>query len=264
MATRVDAVPVETPKPPVDDLVRVYVWQWPVRIVHWTIFFCITALSITGMYMHFPYLEAHSPNAWTMGTMRFIHEVFGFVLLAALILRIYWFFAGNRYSRWLSYLPLTKQQHKRLESTISYYGLIRRMPMPEVGHNPLAAVFYLGVYFAIAVECVTGLTLYATVSHDHFASFLTGWLSHSVSIQYVRFTHYFIMFLLIGFFVHHLYSALINAFDLKNGIMGSIFSGWKFMQRSVVEEEMCAEREARKAKRERREQRRARRTNGSA
>lgn len=136
--------------------------------------------------------------------------------------------------------------------------------MPEVGHNPLAAVFYLGVYFAIAVECVTGLTLYAVVSHDHFASFLTGWLSHSVSIQYVRFTHYFIMFLLIGFFVHHLYSALINAFDLKNGIMGSIFSGWKFMQRSVVEEEMCAEREARKAKRERREQRRARRTNGSA
>lgn len=264
MATHVDAVPAEAAKKPVDDLVRVYVWQRPVRIVHWTIFFCITGLSITGIYMHMPYLEAHSPEAWTMGTMRFAHEILGFTLLSALILRIYWFFAGNRCSRWLSYFPLTRQQHKRLESTISYYSFFRRMPMPEVGHNPLAAVFYMGVYVAIAIECLTGLTLYGAVSHDHLAIFFTGWLAHSIDIQYLRFTHYFIMFLLIGFFVHHLYSALLNSFDLKNGLMGSMFSGWKFMQRSVVEEEMEMERAERKARAQRQEERKKVKRDASA
>lgn len=238
MATNVEPVSAQTQEKPVDELVRVYVWQWPVRVVHWTVVICITVLTVTGMYMHMPYLEAHSENAWTMGTMRFIHETFGFILLAALILRVYWYFAGNRCSRWASYVPLTKHQHKRLKHTISYYSFWRRMPMPEVGHNPLAAVFYLGVYVAIGVECLTGLALYATVSHNALAGFLTGWLLHSIDIQYLRFTHYLVMFLLLGFFVHHLYSALINAFDLKNGMMESIFSGWKYMPRSVVEEEM--------------------------
>lgn len=264
MATYVKPAPDEIPDKPVDDLVRVYVWQWPIRMVHWTIVICITVLSITGMYMNMPYLEAHSENAWTMGTMRFIHEVFGFVLLSALILRIYWYFAGNRCSRWRSYLPLTKEQHERLRSTLSYYSFWRRMPMPEVGHNPLAAVFYLGVYFLVAVECLTGLTLYATVSHNHLAAFLTGWLSHSIDIQYLRFTHYFVMFLLIGFFVHHLYSALLNAFDLKNGMMESIFSGWKYMQRSVVEEEMALDKAERKAKAQKRAKRRAAKKNENA
>lgn len=264
MATIVGSAPVKTPDKPVDDLVRVYVWQRPVRIVHWTIVICITALSITGMYMHMPYLEAHSENAWKMGTMRFIHELFGFVLLSALILRIYWYFAGNRCSRWKSYLPMTKEQHQRLKSTISYYSFWRRMPMPEVGHNPLAAVFYLGVYFAIAIECLTGLTLYANVSHNHLAVLLTGWLSHSIDIQYLRFAHYFVMFLLIGFFIHHLYSALLNAFDLKNGMMESMFSGWKYMQRSVVEDEMQLDRAERKAKAERRAKRKTAKENKSA
>lgn len=252
MATRVDAVPAETPKAAENELVRVYVWQWPVRMAHWTIAICIAGLSITGMYMHMPYVAVHSENAWTMGTMRFVHELFGFVLLSALILRIYWYFAGNRCSRWKSYFPLTKYQHEKLRDTIRYYGFFRRMPMPEVGHNPLAAVFYLGVYVAVGIECLTGLTLYAEVSHNALARVLTGWLLHMVDIQYLRLTHYIVMFLLIGFFVHHLYSALVNAFDLKNGLMGSIFSGWKFMPRSVVLEEMKQEQLARQAKAARR------------
>ncbi len=260
MATHVEPVPAETPQPPPDDLVRVYVWQWPVRITHWTIAICITVLTVTGLYMHMPYLQGGGSGVLKMGTMRFVHEISGFVLLAALVLRVYWYFAGNRCSRWASYFPLSRRQHKRLAHTIGYYSFWRRMPMPEVGHNPLAAVFYLGVYFAIGIECLTGLALFATVSHNTLAGFFTGWLLHSVDIQYLRLTHYFVMFLLIGFFVHHVYSALINAFDLKNGMMESIFSGWKFMPRSVVEAEMEQERQ----ERERRATAGAAKKNGSA
>jgi Ni/Fe-hydrogenase 1 B-type cytochrome subunit len=242
MASYVEPVPAETPTRAEDELVRVYVWQWPVRIVHWTIAISIAGLSITGMYMHMPYVAVHSNSAWTMGTMRFVHELFGFALLSALILRIYWYFAGNRWSRWGGYFPHTAFQRRRLKGTVRYYTFREKLPMPEVGHNPLAGMFYLGVYFLVAVECLTGLTLYAEVSHNTLARVLTGWLLHMVDIQYLRLTHYLVMFLLIAFFVHHLYSALVNAFDLKNGLMGSIFSGWKFMPRSVVQEDAAESR----------------------
>ncbi len=239
MATTVETGHV-APAEAREELVRVYVWQWPVRIAHWTLFLSITVLSITGIYLHFPYLEAHGERAWVMGTMRFIHEIFGFVLLSTLILRVYWYFAGNRWSRWREFLPLTADQHKRLLRTLGYYGYRRRMPDLEVGHNPLAAMFYMGVYFLVAVECFTGLMLFATVSHTAIARFLVGWALPLIDIQYIRLTHYCIMFLLIAFFVHHLYSALINAFDMRNGLMGSIFSGWKFLPRSVVAEDRRA------------------------
>lgn len=41
--------------PPADvDLVRLYVWEWPVRLTHWLIVISIFFLSWTGIYMDIP------------------------------------------------------------------------------------------------------------------------------------------------------------------------------------------------------------------
>ena len=62
-------------------LVPVYVWQLPVRLVHWALVITLVVLSITGSYMHYPYLVAYGRRAWVMGRMRFIHELSGFFLM---------------------------------------------------------------------------------------------------------------------------------------------------------------------------------------
>ena len=50
-----------TPRPmPSEEicLANVYVWEWPVRITHWLNAITIWVLSVTGLYMGFPFLTA--------------------------------------------------------------------------------------------------------------------------------------------------------------------------------------------------------------
>jgi Ni/Fe-hydrogenase 1 B-type cytochrome subunit len=46
------------------------------------------------------------------------------------------------------------------------------------------------------------------------------------------------MFFLMGFFIHHVYSATLVAMTERNGEMESIFSGYKFVDEQTVDEEM--------------------------
>jgi Ni/Fe-hydrogenase 1 B-type cytochrome subunit len=219
------------------EIVAVYIWQWPIRIAHWIIVLSLTVLTVTGFYMHYPFLIATSPQAWVMGTTRFVHELFGFILIAVLILRFYWFFAGNRWAHWRAWIPLKREQWRSIYSMLLYYTYRRREPDPEVGHNSLAAATYMVVVFLLSVECITGLVLYAGVRGSHTLTLLVGWIPRIVDIQYVRAIHYFIMFLFMAFVIHHVYSAMLVSKEQKNGLMESIFTGWKFLSRRLVEED---------------------------
>jgi Ni/Fe-hydrogenase 1 B-type cytochrome subunit len=227
-------------------IVPVYVWQWPIRIAHWIIVLSLMVLTVTGFYMHHPFLIATSPQAWVMGTTRFVHELFGFILISVLILRFYWFFAGNRWAHWRAWIPLRREQWRSIHSMLLYYTYQRREPEPEVGHNSLAAATYMVVMFLLAVECITGLVLYSVVRGSHTLTLLVGWIPRIVDIQYVRAIHYFIMFLFMAFIIHHVYSAMLVSREQKNGLMESIFTGWKFLPRRLVEEDEATARESAK------------------
>jgi len=231
-------------KPPVQkidsasdpEIVGIYVWEWPVRIFHWIMVLSLVVLSVTGFYMHGPFIVATSPGAWVMGTMRFVHEVSGFVLISVLLLRIYWFFAGNEWARWRAWVPLTKAQWASIRSMLLYYSYRHREPEPEIGHNSLATSTYLVIVCLLIYECVTGLVLYSVVRGSHFLTLLLGWIPQLVRIQYIRASHYFVMFLFMAFVIHHVYSAVLVSMEQRNGLMESIFSGWKFVHRSLLEE----------------------------
>ncbi len=105
MATLVRPAPKQHVAAGEEHLVPVYVWELPVRLSHWGIVAAVTVLTWTGLYMNHPFLIFHGPREWTMGTVRFIHEIAGFELIGALIVRIYWFFAGNHWARWRQFMP---------------------------------------------------------------------------------------------------------------------------------------------------------------
>jgi Ni/Fe-hydrogenase 1 B-type cytochrome subunit len=216
-------------------IVRYYVWELPVRLVHWTIVFTIVILSVTGYYIQDPYLIAHGSGAYVMGTMRAIHLGAGFVFLAALVFRLYWFFAGNEFARWRAFLPLTKKQRLNLWETIRYYGLRRYPPPLTIGHNMLAAPVYALIYLLCGVEAITGLAMYNAQVQNHFLGFFIGWISYLVSIQTLRSIHYFLMFAFWAFLVHHLYSAVLTAIHERDGLMDSIFTGNKSVSSDLLE-----------------------------
>ncbi|MGB8473899.1 MAG: Ni/Fe-hydrogenase, b-type cytochrome subunit [Candidatus Acidiferrum sp.] len=216
----------------------VYVWQWPVRIAHWVIFLAIVVLSFTGYYMYDPFIISRGNQAFLMGTMRFIHEVAGFSLIAAFLLRAYWFFMGNKWARWKQFVLVGKERRKDLKQWLSYYLFLRRKTVPQVGHNPLAGLTYAVIYFLLAVEILTGMVLYNHILGNKAAGFFLGWLPALISIRYLREIHFLILFALWAFFIHHVYSAvLVGIEERTSGIVGSIFSGYKYITEAVLRDD---------------------------
>src|SRR4030088_565941 len=78
------AVLLRTP----DRLVGLYVWELPVRVAHWLIVFTIIVLAITGLYLDRPFLVGPRQDGFLLATMRFVHEIAGFVFTAALLARV--------------------------------------------------------------------------------------------------------------------------------------------------------------------------------
>jgi len=217
-----------------ENIVRVYVWQMPVRISHWLIFLSIVVLSFTGYYLYDPFIISRGNGAFLMARMRFIHEVTGFVFIAAVLLRIYWFFKGNRWAHWRSFLPLEKWWRRGLRKQLKYYVFLDPHPDSEVGHNPLAAATYLIIFALMVVEILTGLALYNHILGSKVLGFFIGWLPSFISVHYLREIHFLIMFAFGAFVIHHVYSAVLIGIEERSGLMGGIFSGYKFFPAAFV------------------------------
>ncbi|MBZ5649733.1 MAG: Ni/Fe-hydrogenase, b-type cytochrome subunit [Acidobacteriia bacterium] len=222
---------------------RVYVWEQPVRVSHWFIFLAVVVLSFTGYYIHNPFIVAKSSTPFLMATIRFIHVVTGFVFISAFLLRIYWFFKGNEWSNWRAFVPVHRRQWRGMGRMVAYYSFLRKDLVHQVGHNALAAVTYLVMFTLMFVEIITGLTLYTQVRGGWLLAPLFSWLPRVIDIQYIRLTHFCIMFAFFAFVIHHVYSAVLVSWEERNGLIESIFTGYKFVPRDELAED-SARREA--------------------
>ena len=228
------------------DLVRTYVWEKPVRIAHWLMVFSIASLSFTGLYIHRPFLLSLGSAAFLMATMRFIHVVSGFVLIAAFMLRVYWFFKGNFWSRWSAYIPLRRRQWEGIGDMLEFYSFLRFDPGRIVGHNPLAAMSYLAVYGMVLVEILTGLAMYDAVLHNPVLHQFIAWLPQLIEIGYLRLIHYFLMYVIFAFALFHLYACILVSLEEESGLVDSIFSGWKFVPAGTLRREVAGIPQARR------------------
>ena len=135
----------------------VYVWQYPLRLVHWGIVISIGVLSVTGYYIHDPYIIGQTQHPFLMGWFRFVHEAFGMMFLALFLLRVYLFFGGNKWEGWRQFIPLSKDRFQEMWEVTKFYAFMRPTPISKIGHNQMAALSYVGIYALILVEIITGL-----------------------------------------------------------------------------------------------------------
>lgn len=207
---------------------RLYVWQFPVRLTHWVNVLAVLVLSATGFYVGNPVLGGSvSLMAWVRG----VHRIMAYVLIASLALRTYWAFAGNRWASWRALFPwLTAEGRQGLARTLLYYLFLRREPPRAVGHNALAGATYSLVVLLMLVEVATGLAL-QSLGAGGWRAAAFGWVFTVLGLQGARLLHHMIMWLLLGFAVHHVYSATLMDAEEKDGMMGSIVGGYKFVRR---------------------------------
>jgi len=213
-------------------LERVYVWELPVRLTHWVIALSIFVLAATGYYIGHPFLvvTGQARFHFVMGTMKAIHLYTAIVFTAAVLARILWMFLGNEYARWNQFVPTTRRRWTELWRTFAFYTFLRRDPPPVVGHNPLAGAIYVVVFALYGAMIATGLALQSTTSGSigHAFHFLVPIFG---GLQTARWIHHVGMWLLLGFFAHHLMSGLTMSISERTATLESIFSGVKFVRR---------------------------------
>jgi Ni/Fe-hydrogenase 1 B-type cytochrome subunit len=205
-----------------------YVWEWPVRLVHWVNFFAIVVLSVTGIYIGWGKTLAHNPSQFIMGWVRFVHFVVAFAFTISVVSRIYWAFAGNKYASWRVFVPWAfKDGRKNMKETFLFYTFFKPTPPHCVGHNGMAGAAYLWIFALYLVMICTGFALYGQYAPGGFFSSAFSWVYVFGSNQGLRLTHKIVMWFLIAFAIHHVYSAWLMDVKEKNGVISSIFGGWK-------------------------------------
>ena len=211
-----------------DGLYEKYVWEVPVRVTHWVNFLAIITLSVTGIFIGTAKTMAQEPSQFVMGWVRFVHFTAAYAFSVSVLSRIYWMFMGNRYASWREFSPFLSAtgRHNMLE-TLKYYTFIGKKAPHPVGHNALAGTAYSAVILLYLVMMGTGFALYSERAPQSVMHKATGWLFTLFSNQGMRLTHHMVMWFLIAFAIHHIYSAWLMDVKERGGVMSSIFSGYK-------------------------------------
>src|SRR5208283_2090175 len=144
------------------------------------------------------------------------------------------------------YVPIRSKQWQGMGDMLEFYLFMRFDPGRRVGHNPLAALTYFIVYLLILVEILTGLALYSQVLGNPVLHQFIGWLPGLIAISYLRLIHYFLMFVFFAFVIFHVYASVLVSIEEENGLLDSIFSGWKFVPAGELRHEVAAIPEARR------------------
>ena len=213
------------------NLEPVYVWDLVVRATHWLIALSMVVLALTGIYIARPFLisDGDAGERFVMGTIKIIHYYGAIVFSLAVGSRILWMFLGPKYARWRQFIPVTAKRRRDLLGTFKFYIMLEPKPPMAVGHNPLAGLTYVAVFGLYLTMILTGFALYSVSAYTSYMGMWDFLLPIFGGPQSTRWIHHVVMWLLIGFAVHHFFSALLMSRVEKNGTIDSIFSGYKYI-----------------------------------
>ena len=249
MTPRADELPVGRPEaappgyrtlehpvpPPRGEYRWVYLWHWPIRAMHWAAAVAIVALVLTGFYINRPYFllptDEGQQSPFTMGYMRLVHFIAAGVMVATMIVRLYWLFAGNRFERWPALFPVKGSDWVNLWRQIKFYLMIHPERAPHyLGHNPLQQLFYTLTYVVALVMVVTGFALYGQANPGGAIHTAFGWVVPLMGgLPTVRVVHHVLTWYFLIFIPIHVYLALRADLLERTGTMSSIVSGGRFV-----------------------------------
>ena len=212
---------------------RLYVWQVPVRVSHWVTAGCIVVLSLTGGYIADPFLIP--PGGSVMTTVRLIHMGAAVTLIASGLLRTFWLLAGNRFARWSAFFPTSRRQATEVFRQAGFYLFVRKEIPRILGHNQLAASAYLLLWALLLLETVTGLALDGLLGNEPGATAL-WWVRELLGPQTLRLVHHLAMWAILAIALFHVYSSVLVDSLERNGLLSSIFSGYKYVTREEIVE----------------------------
>ena len=223
---------------------RVYVWELPVRLFHWITALSTLILIITGFIIANPPAltsSGEATEAFWFGQIRIVHFITAFILVAALLFRIYWAFAGNKFARWRNFIPYTKKGLKNMLYVLKVDIFLmkdkdHKLSNISIGHNYFAAFSYFIMTLFFILQVFTGFAMYADSSSwfiPQLFKFVIPLLGGEIMVKYL---HHIFTWLFMAFIVVHVYLVLFHDYIEARGEASSMISGFKFVRAERVKE----------------------------
>lgn len=202
------------------------VWGILLRLYHWSLAISIIFLVVTGFYIGDPWTNTKllHTGSFPMGEMRYYHFLAGYLFTAAVLLRIFLWFFGNKNEVVWDFLPITSRNIGNLVRTVLRYLYISDSHGEKLGHNAFAGIFYLITIIAGILQLVGGF--YLLYPESAFWQGFGG--AFYASQQNARFIHHLLMWYFIIFAFIHIYIVVWNDITSPEGLISSIFNGKKF------------------------------------
>ncbi len=197
---KIEAMTTDTALPA--DRVATRVWDWPVRIVHWSMVLLLIALLITAKI-------GGDAMAWHMRA--------GETMLALVLFRVIWGFVGSRHARFSSFV-------RGPRAVIAYARSIMTPPHElHVGHNPLGGWMVIALLLALLFQTGTGLFTNDDILTD---GPLVRLISKDLSDTISSF-HRLNVWIVVALASAHIAAVLFYLFVLKENLIKPMLDGAK-------------------------------------
>lgn len=221
----------------------VYVFQFPVRLWHWTIVCCIFTLFITGHFIGKPpqTLQGDPTRLFYFGLLIKAHYTAGLILCVAMLCRILYAFVGNSVSRQI-FIPHIWQKSwwDGFFDSIKWYLFINKNPGICMGHNPLAQAAMWLVVMALIFMCLSGLGIYQAKG---YSSLLKGFsfmenLAYSAGGNGMNLVvwHRLGMVIVVIFVMAHIYMVIREDIMGRTTIISTMISGTRLVKATPLED----------------------------
>ena len=182
---------------------------WPAVLMHWAHLLSFFVLIATGLQIH-----AHTNWFGSLGAVRQVHFIVMYIFVLTSIVRIYWAFFGQGSApigglvkrRDSKFFGLKGADFKSLGQWIKYYLFMRKTRPHTEKYNPLQKLTYVVLFpLGILIMALTGFAMFAPSAGAMM------WFTNLLgNLNAVRMWHYLTMWVLIVFFMIHLYLVLVE------------------------------------------------------
>ena len=227
--TGIATVPVARTEP--ERYERIYVWQWPIRIFHWTVAASITVLFATGLLIANPILTGTGEpfEVFVNARVRQVHFIAGFVFAVAYVWRAYWFVMGNRFAR--TGFPFFWRASWWRELAQQAWDYLRfDFGTPHLGHNSLGGLSYTFFVAGLGLfQIVTGMALFSESNPGGWLDGIFGWVIPLLGGSAgTHMWHHVAAWGFAIFAILHVYIVMLDARQYRNGLLISMITGHKF------------------------------------
>jgi Ni/Fe-hydrogenase b-type cytochrome subunit len=182
---------------------------WPAVLMHWAHLLAFFVLIGTGLQIH-----AHSGWFGPIGAVSQVHFIAMYVFILTTIVRIYWAFFGagsaalgglTRHRDW-KFFGLDMDDVKSTPSWIAYYLFLRKTKPHAFKYGSLQKLTYAVLFpLGILIMALSGFAMFLPTAGA------MSWFAHIFGgLNGVRLMHYLTMWVLIVFFMIHLYLVLVE------------------------------------------------------